>query len=88
MSTEYSAGYSASKCMDDNLNTYCYNKNGDDNPFFMIEHSSPMTVHQVRLITPNLDKYAKYAKNIRVFVTNDPSSSGILLDPPSGPDIT
>ena len=63
--------------MDDNLNTYCYNKNGDANPFFMIEYATSVTVHQVRLIATN--KYAKYAKNIRVFVTNDPFSSGIII---------
>ena len=84
MSSEYSAGCSASKCMDENLNTYCYNKNGDEDPFFMVEYATSETVYQVRLITPNLDKYAKFAKNIRVFVTDDPSSSGTVsfkIDP-------
>ena len=77
MSSEYSESYSAAKCMDDNINTYCYNKRGgDDKPFFMVEYAASVRLHHVRLIATK--KYAKYAKNIQVFVTNDPSSSGIV----------
>ena len=79
MSSEYSESYSAAKCMDDNLSTFCYNKKGgDEKPFFMVEYRAPVRVNQVSITATNNDKYAKYAKNIRVFVSNRPPSTGIV----------
>ena len=55
--------------MDDNLSTFCYNKKGgDEKPFFMVEYRAPVRVNQVSITATNNDKYAKYAKNIHVFV--------------------
>ena len=70
MSSEYSSAYAAAKCMDGNLDTYCYNKKGGDRaPFFMVDFTEPVKIHQVRLIATN--SYPQYAKYIDGIVTND-----------------
>ena len=68
MSSEYSDKYSAAKCIDGDLDTYCHNqKGGDEKPFFMIEYKEPKKVYQVTLtIKPGKEKYAK---GIQVFVS-------------------
>ena len=79
MSSEYSSGYSAAKCLDRDVDTYCYNREaGDSEPYFMVEFDDPITVKEVILIVTNNAEYVQHAKNIEVFVTNDKDSSGIV----------
>ena len=79
MSSVYSSGYSADKCWDSDIDTYCYNKAvGDADPYFVVEFDDPIRVKEVVLIVTNKAEYVQHAKNIEVFVTNDKDSSGIV----------